>query len=88
GAEPIGTVPTEVASSDASSSAHAALAAVAASLVPRGGDVAAESVGLAGEADLALVQVDPQVFELDGDEDGERDAPNAGVDHGDGIDQE
>ncbi|OIQ78774.1 ribonuclease G [mine drainage metagenome] len=88
GAEPIGTVPTEVASSDASSSAHAALAAVAASLVPRGGDVAAESVGLAGEADLALVQVDPQVFELDGDEDGERAAPNAGVDHGDGIDQE
>ncbi|HUX71209.1 MAG TPA: Rne/Rng family ribonuclease [Cellulomonadaceae bacterium] len=64
------------------------LDAVAASLQPRGGDLAAESAEPTGEVDLALVPVDPQVFELDGDEDGERDGPNDGVDHGDGTDQE
>jgi ribonuclease E len=87
------SVPTEAVSpepapSDAVSSAQEALAAVAASLQSRGGDVPAERAESSGEADLALVPVDPQVFELDGDEDGEHDAPNDGADHEDDTDQE
>ena len=93
GAEPIGAVPPtaapmEAAPTDAASTVHAALAAVAESLRPRTGVIAAEGPETPDETDLALVRVDPQVFELDGDEDGGHDAPNERVDHGDGIDQE
>ncbi len=94
-AEPTGSLPAdavppahESADGDAASNVQVALAAVAASLESPGGDDPAERAEGSGEADLALVPVDPQVFELDGDEDGEQDAPDGRVDREGDADQE
>ena len=85
---PTDAVAPESEPSDAVASAHVALAAVAASLQSRGGEASEERAERSGEPDLALVPVDPQVFELDGDEDGEHDAPSTGVGHESETDQE
>jgi len=70
----------EAASTEVVPTADEALAAVAASLRPRVDDTSVDAPDGPDGADLALVQVDPQVFELDGDEDGEHVAPAGEID--------
>ena len=69
---------TESAASESSTPVDEALAAVAASLREHLDDAVAEGRDGTDGAEIALVQVDPQVFELDGDEDGGDDTSAAG----------